>query len=161
MKLYEISENYMMVLDALADADEQTRSDTLESLGIGDDFNTKAVNVAGYFQSLDAECEALKAAEKRIAERRRSIEAHSARLREYLLANMLKTGIGSIKCPEFEVKLAKCPISVEIIDESLLPDSLMVIEKKPSKTAIKEWILENGALDGARLVDDKMRLSIK
>lgn len=160
-RLYEISQKYLEVLDSLYDTDEQTRIDTLEWLGIGDEFQTKAVNIAGYFQSLDAESGALKEAEKRIYMRRKSIESHSEILKSYLLRNMVKTGITAIKCPDFEVKLAKCPVSVEIIDESLLPDDLMRIKKEPDKGEIKDWLLCNGPLDGARLVEDKVRLSIK
>jgi hypothetical protein len=161
MKLYEISQHYIEALDALRDADEQTRLDTLEGLGIEDDFKGKSINLAGYFLSLDAESEALKEAIRRIQARQKAVDNHSASLKAYLLHNMLRTGITSIKCPEFEVKLAKCPVSVEIMDESLLPDNLMRIKKEPDKTAIKQFILDNGQLDGARLVDDKMRLLIK
>lgn len=160
-KLYEITQEIAAVLDGLSEADEQTRADTLESLQIIDDFKGKAVNVAGYFQNLDADIEALKEAERRISTRRKAMEGHSASLRDYLLHNMLKTGISKVECPEFSVSLAKCPASVIIDNEELLPDSLMRIRKEPDKAAIKAWLLGNGPLDGAHIVSDKMRLAIK
>jgi hypothetical protein len=162
LKLYEISSKYINAFNEMRDIDElpyDVIKDTLES--IEGEFEEKSLSVASYFQSLDAESEALKEAAKRIQARQKAIENHSASLKAYLLHNMLRTGITSIKCPEFEVKLAKCPPSVEITDESLLPDVFMRIKKEPDKALIKQFILDNGELDGARLVDDKMRLQIK
>jgi hypothetical protein len=159
--LYEISSQYLQVLTDLQECDEQTFADTIEGLGIEDDFKSKALNVSSYFQSQEAECEAMRTAERRIAERRKSKERHVERLKNYLLSNMLKVGITAIECPEFVVKVVKCPVSVEIIDELLLPDGLMRIKKEPDKTAIKEWLLYSGELNGAVLVKDKMRLQIK
>jgi hypothetical protein len=161
MNLYEISNQYLQVLSGLQDCDEQTFKDTIEGLGIEDDFKSKALNVASYFQSQEAECEAMRNAEKRIAERRKHKEAHIARLKDYLLSMMVRTGITAIKCPEFEVKLAKCPLSVIIDDEGLLPDNLMRVKKEPDKTLIKKFIEENGLLDGAHIETGKMRLQIK
>jgi len=159
--LYDITNEYLTILDNLQWCDEQTFIDTLESTGIKDDFTSKALNVAGYFQSIESECEAIKLAEQRMAERRKFKEAHVARLKEYLLTSMIKTGIDSIECPEFSVKLAKCPPRVIIDDIDLLPDSLVRIKKEVDKTAIKKFIQENGLLDGAHLEIDGMRLSIK
>ena len=160
-KLYEITEQYRLALDALADADEQTRLDTLESLQITDDFKYKSLNVAGYFQNIDAEIVALKEAEQRIATRRKSMESHSQSLKNYLLINMQRTGITKIECPEFSISLAKCPVSVQITDESLIPEQFFRIKKEIRKSYIADFIKEHGELDGARLVSDKVRLNIK
>jgi hypothetical protein len=161
MKLYEISAEYIQALDALADADEQTRADTLEGLGIADSFKDKAINIAGYFQSIDYDVASMKDAENRIATRRKAMENHSQSLKDYLLSNMQRTGITRIECPGFSVSLAKCPASVEITDESLLPDNFFRVKKEPNKSDIKAFLQEHGALDGARLVTDKMRLDTK
>jgi Siphovirus Gp157 len=159
--LYEISEQYLTVLDDLLGCDEVTIADTMEGLGLEDDFKSKALNVASYFLSVEAECLAIKSAENRMLERRKSKEAHIARLKDYLLQNMVRTGITAIESPEFSVKLAKCPPSVVIDDIELLPDSLLRVKKEADKTLIKKFIEENGLLDGAHLVTDKMRLAIK
>lgn len=161
MKLYEITEQYRLALDGLADADDQTRLDTLEGMGIEDDFKHKSLNVAGYFQNIDAEIVALKEAEQRIATRRKAMENHSQSLKNYLLINMQRTGITKIECPEFSISLAKCPVSVEITDESLIPEQFFRIKKEISKSDIATFLKEHGELDGAKLVSDKVRLNIK
>lgn len=161
IRLYEISNKYLQALDGLADMDEQTRLDTLESMGIEDNFRHKSLNIAGYFQSLDAEIVSLKEAEQRIATRRKAMEGHSQSLKSYLLINMQRTGITKVECPEFSISLAKCPASVIIDNEELLPDSLMRIKKEPDKALIKKFIDENGLLDGAHIESGKVRLNIK
>lgn len=161
LKLYEITEQYRLALDALADMPEEVRNDTLESLGLEDDFKDKSLNVAGYFQNIDAEITALKEAEQRIATRRKAMESHSQSLKSYLLINMQRTGIMKIECPEFSISLAKCPASVEITDESLIPEQFFRIKKEISKSDIAAFLKEHGELDGARLVSGKMRLNIK
>ncbi len=50
---------------------------------------------------------------------------------------MQKRGITEVKCPYFEIKIKKCPQSVDIIDESLLPDEYKRIKTEISPDKIK------------------------
>ena len=132
------------------EADQQTIADTLESTGLADDFNNKSLAIAAFFQNIESDIVAMKEAEKRIADRRKSKENQVKNLKEYLLRNMQCTGITKIECPEFSISLRNNPESVEILDESLIPDEFMTVKevKTPNKTLIKEF----GGCAGAEIV---------
>jgi hypothetical protein len=150
--LYEISQEYIAGFLALSEMelDETTLTDTLEAMT--GDFEGKAVNVAKFFGNLDAEATAIKEAEAKMATRRRSIEAKSARLKDYLKTNMIDTGITKISCPFFQLAIQKAADKVIIASESDIPADFMRIKTiiEPDKIALKE-ALKFGDVPGAYL----------
>jgi hypothetical protein len=156
--LYDISERYRAVLEMAQDDDipPEVIADTLEA--IEGEFKDKALAVAGYFQGLDAQVEAMKEAEKRIFSRRKLAEAHAQRLRDYVFGKMVETGIQKIECPYFALSLVKNPPSVEVYDEKLVPPQFIRTEvvRSIDKAAIKAA----GGCPGARLVSDAKRLKV-
>lgn len=163
MKLYELTNQYHNALTALDDPDlpPEAVQDTLE--GLQGEITEKGKNVAAYFQNLEADVEAMKAAEQRIAQRRKTAESRVRQMKEYLLHNMQECGISEISCPEFTVKLGKCPASVEIVDKDELPKQYIVTktETAPDKKALKEALQNGDDINGARLVADKQRLIVR
>lgn len=156
--LYEISSRYLTVLDIATDPESGLDlGDTLSA--VQGEWEEKALAVAGYFQGLEAQVSAMKEAEKRIAERRKHAENAVQRLKDYLQRQMEATGVEKVECPYFSISLAKCPPSVEIEDESLVPPEFKNIEivEKIDKKAIKAA----GGCQGARIVTDKHTLRIK
>lgn len=157
MKLYEIAEKHNNALLAMADIDgldESVINDTLEALE--GEFNDKALSVAGFFQNIEAEIKAMRDAEKRIAERRKAKEASVNRLKDYLQREMIRTGITKIECPQFVISLRNNPESVQIVDETLIPDEFKRISYEIDKVAIKKA----GYCPGAEIVK-KQTLVIK
>ena len=77
MKLYELSAqfNEFLSLAEQEEFDEQTISDTLESLTL--EIEDKGRNVAAYTQNLEASINAMKEAERRMADRRKSLKRRS------------------------------------------------------------------------------------
>jgi aromatic ring-opening dioxygenase LigB subunit len=138
--LYQLSAEYQMAfaeLMEIPDLPAEVIRDTLE--GLAGDLETKSINVAAYFLSLDAQAAAIKEAEAKMAARRKAIEAKSARLKDYLKQNMQACEIQKISCPEFEISLRKNPPSVIIDDESLIPLEFIEIRETRhiDKAAIK------------------------
>lgn len=162
LSLYDISENYLEVLNGLADYDlpEDAIADTLEA--IQGEFDQKAIAVAKFFQNLEASTAAIKEAEKRMADRRKAMEKKVSQLKDYLKVQMEKTGITKIECPQFSLSIAKNPPSVVIDDAEALPQEYVFvkIEKSPDKTAIKNHIILEGSCPGAH-VEQGTRLVIK
>lgn len=159
MKLYEIAEihnNALMSMADMEDLPEEVIDDTLQSLE--GEFKDKALAVAAFFLNSDADIAAMKEAEKRIAERRKSLESKSASLKDYLLKNMQRTGITKIECPEFKISIRNNPDSVQIVDEFEIPKEFITIVEtvKIDKVAIKKA----GGCPGAEIVK-KQSLSIK
>lgn len=161
MKLYELSQDFndFLTLAEQEEFDEQTISDTLESLTA--EITEKGRNVAAFAQNIEAEIEAMKDAEKRIADRRKALERKSEWMRDYLRNNMEACGISKIECPEFKVTLGKPSEVVTVFDESLINDKYIVIKKQPDKAAIKKAIKAGEVVEGAKLEEGKPRLIIK
>lgn len=163
MKLYELTTEFaefQRLIDS-EEFDEKTIADTLES--IQGEIMDKGRNVAAFFQNLDAESEALKAAESRIAARRKSIESRADWLREYLRTNMERCGISKIECPEFVVTLGKPRDVCEIVNESELPD-LYVKTKTvttPDKALILKAMKDGYDVPGAKIGKGKSSLTIR
>jgi hypothetical protein len=139
--LYQLSAEYQMAFQQIMELDgiidQQIIADTLE--GLAGDLEVKSLNVARYFQNLDAQAAAIKEAEARMAARRKAIENKALRLRQYLLQNMQACEISKISCPEFEISVRKNPAAVIIDDESLIPPEFIEIRETRhiDKAAIK------------------------
>ena len=156
--LYEISSRYLQALEMATDPDEEIDiGDTLEA--IEGEWEEKAKAVSAYVLNSMASVEAMKAAEKRIYDRRKHAEAQMERLKKYLLDNMQDTGITKIECPYFKISLAKCPPSVEVVNEELIPEEYWRV--KTIREVDKVSIKAAGGCPGARVVADKKRLSIR
>lgn len=157
--LYEIKSEYIQALEELVDLDDEAVVDTLDALK--GELEVKATSVAAYTLSLDATVKAMKEAEKRIADRRKSLENKMTRIKEYIKDSMEEARIFKIETPEMKLSVAKNPAKVEVIDEELVPDKYknekvtVVLDKKKLKAA-----LNNGGVDGAVLTQST-RLNIK
>lgn len=154
--LYEMTRDFEALKNLLEDGtiplDEAT--DTIESFKLT--IVQKSHNVTAFILNQESEIEQLKEAEKRMVKRRKSLENAKERMREYLLANMIDNKIFEIECPEWKVKVAKCPPSVELIEgaEELLDDEFVRIKvtKAADKKAIKKALQEGKEIAGAALI---------
>lgn len=155
LALYEISAQYLADLNKLneLELDEQTFLDTLE--GLSGELEQKAINVAMYIKNLEVSADAIKQAEKSMADRRKAIESKNERIRKYLLENMLKTGITKIECPHFVLSVRKNPASVDVLMQDQIPDEYFDIPDPLPPTLNKKRLTEDlkaGVLiEGARL----------
>lgn len=155
LTLYQISDQYLADMQKLQDMelDEQTFADTLESLS--GELEVKATNVAMFIRNLEASADAIKSAEKAMAERRKALEAKAERIRQYLLENMQRTGISKIESPYFALSLRKNPPAVEVINQELIPDEYFDIPEPPppvlNKTRLKDDLKAGVLVEGAKL----------
>lgn len=163
MHLYELTAEYreFQQLVESEEFDKKTIADTLES--IQGEIKDKGRNVAAFLQNLEADVEALKAAESRIAARRRTIENRAEWLKEYLRSNMERCGISKIECPEFVVTLGKPRDVCEIVNEDELPELYVKtkVTKSPDKTLILKAMKDGYDVPGARIGKSKPSLTIK
>lgn len=153
LSLYHMTEDYRTALAVLSesDIDEQTIADTLE--GLKGELAIKAQNVAAFYLNLEAEAEAVKAAEKKMQERRKSLEKRVAQMKDYLLRNMVAAEIHEIKANDgsFRVRVMQGRESVVIEDEAKLPPDYLVAKYEPSKTLISQAIKDGYEVPGARI----------
>jgi len=163
LKLYEVTDIYLRALKGLEDSDlpENVVLNTLDALEGA--LEVKATNVAAYFQNLEAEANAIKNAETRMAKRRKAIESRVEWLRHYLKTNMDRCGITEIKSPEFVLKIVKNPPMMVIDHQDAIPEQFMRIipeTREPDKNALKEALKTGEVIPGAHL-ETQTRLSIK
>ncbi len=157
--LYELTSNYLQALDYLTDPeneiDKETALDTIESLdGTIDD---KMLNVGRFITSMDAQASAIEAIEKRQKARRQALSNKAAWLRDYLNTAMTATGKDKVSANDIIIKLAKLPISVQVDDESEIPDEFWRIERSIDKVLIKAA----GGCAGVRIESAGFRVAIK
>lgn len=134
MNLYELSTNYLQIQEMIMEGAEGLE-DTLESLN--DAIEEKAVGYAKIIKNIEGQVLAIKEEEKRLAERRRSLESNIKRLKENLELSMLDTGKKKIKTNLFTFNIQKNPPSVKILDEEAIPSDYLVKQKpKIDKKAI-------------------------
>lgn len=155
MKLYQLADEYQQALEVLDDPElpEEAVRDTLEALQGG--LVQKGQAVAAYALNLSAEIEALKAHEKRISAKRKTLEAREEWLRGYLKSNMERCSITEIKAIDgtFTAKLGKGRPSVVIDDEKLIPDDSEFVrwKREVDKTAIAAAIKAGQEVPGAHV----------
>ena len=154
MKLYELSQSYVRLQEMAEELDPQIFLDTLDSIKEG--FDDKAENTAKLIRSWEAEVEALKAEEKRIADRRKSLEGRISTTKQYLQIQMEMAGIEKVKRPLVTISIRNNPPSVKVLDESLIPSEYMIPQlPKVSKKDIKEALKNGEFVPGAELQSTK------
>lgn len=135
MKLFEISREYEEILNDLYDDEGNINQEALVRLESNEHaMEKKAIAIASFIQNINAEREAIEKAKKAMIEREKHCEKIINEMKEKLLFGMQRRSITHVKCPYFEIKLKKCPLSVDDdrLNMDLLPD-----EYKNTKIEIK------------------------
>lgn len=157
MKLYEIANDYLALMQAIDDEEipEEAIADTLEA--ITGEIEVKADNIACLLKNIDADVKAIKEEEKRLAERRKAKEKAHERLKQYLSDVLQRTGINKIETARNNISFRKSE-SVEV-DESFIAwaveyrdDLIKFGEPTADKTAIKKALKDGAEIVGAQLV---------
>lgn len=146
-KLYELTQNYVSLMEMAEEMDATTLQDTLES--IEEEIHDKAENIAKLIKNINADVDALRNEEKRLADRRKSLENKVTHLKEYLQNQLEVAGLDKVKRPTLTVSIQNNPPSVEIADESLIPSDYRIpqpdkIDKKSLLTMLKDGMKIEG-----------------
>lgn len=150
MKLYELTQNYMVLMEMLEESETDALKDTLES--IEEEINSKAENIAKLVKNLESDAAAIKEEEKRLADRRKAIENKVTYLKTYLHEQLELTGLKKVKTPVFTVGIQNNPPSVEIADESLVPSDYRIPQPdKIDKKTILKFLKEGQEVEWASI----------
>lgn len=162
-KLYEITDEMNDLFDQV---DPETGELPPQLALVTADFKSKAQSVVAYFLNEQADLEKLEELLKKLQAKKKRIEGRAQWFKNYLFDNMKRAGISKIEANDlsFKAEIKKDRDSyIEIYDEAQIPKRFMrIVPKKmePDKKLIKEQILKNKEVKGARLVT-KDRLEIK
>jgi hypothetical protein len=182
MRLYEIGAAYRGALLALEEAraaevilpdgeivlgaTAQAEADLLHAAfdAIGDAFDQKAESIAMLMRELDAEAEAVKAEEARLSRRRKALESHAARLKDYLRACFVSAGRDKLKTGLFSFSIGKPRASVQVVDLEAIPEDLLRVvpeTREPDKIAIKKALDSGREVPGVCLVEGSASLTVR
>lgn len=154
MKLYELTENYLRVLELAEEMEPELLMDTLES--IQESIEDKAENTAKLIKSLEADVKAIKEEEKRLADRRKALEKKIENIKDYLREQLELAGIDKVKRPTITVSIQNNPPSVRVVNEELIPSHFMIPQPpKLDKKGILEKLKNGEKVPGVELAQGR------
>ena len=160
MNLYELTTVYQQLQEQIESG--EPLDGVLET--INDELESKADGYARVIRNMEGDIEAFKTEEKRLAEKRRSLESAVDRLKQNLFEAMKTTGKTKFKTDLFSFAIQKnggsIPVIVEVPTEKL-PDDLVIVSEKPDLKAIQKYIEETGDITYAHLGERGESLRIK
>ena len=164
MTLYELTEDYMNLLELAEDPDidEQAFTDTLE--GIDGALEDKAEGYAKVIRTLEGDAAACDAESKRLRNKKQTIENNIKRMKAALQYAMQATGKTKFKTALFSFGIQKNPAAV-VIDEGYIkniPDRFLIPQDPQiDKKAIKEALKAGEDLEGIAHLEQTESLRIK
>ncbi|MGE7545037.1 siphovirus Gp157 family protein [Sporosarcina newyorkensis] len=147
--LYELQGSYAHIQQMIEDGVEGLE-DTLES--IEDGLENKLESYAMVIRNIESDVEGLKAEEKRLADRRKTMENGIKRMKLSMHNAMSSTGEKKIKGEKFTFTIQKNPPSLKLVDESIIPkDFLIPVAPSIDKKAIMALIKAGEEVPGAQI----------
>jgi hypothetical protein len=164
MTLYEITNDYMQLMQMMEDPemDPQTLSDTME--GIEGELEVKAESYAKVMKNLEADVVGIKAEIDRLSERKKTIENNIKKMKETLQFAMETTGKTKFKTELFSFGIRKNAPAV-VMDEPYIENVperfLKYSDPTINRSAIKEAIQKGEDLEGLAHLEQSTSLSIR
>jgi hypothetical protein len=161
MKLYEIANDYLALMQAIENDElpEDAIADTLEA--IEGEIEEKADNIGCVLKEIEAEINAFKTEEQRLAERRKRKEKLYEKLKTYLSETLQRIGVDRVETTRNIISFRKSE-AVEVDEEKFLKwaneqfnrDDLIISTyfEKANKTEIKRELKAGIGLPYATLV---------
>lgn len=161
LSLYAISKSFneMMLSEEIT---EQEKEQALTILG--EMINNKSTEVIGLEKNMEHVIQAMKEEEDRIKENRKSLENKLERYKSYIISCMNVLGVEKLETPRGTISIATNPMSVEIIDEAIIPNKYknIVHTIKIDKDMIKRDFKNTGeVIEGVKFIVDKKSLRFK
>jgi uncharacterized protein (DUF3084 family) len=155
LRLYELAQQFQQ-LEALSLADDippEVLADTLE--GLEGDFDAKAIQVAKYILSLEANAAATKQAAELMKKRSDAVQRRADSVRAYLLFQCQSIDRRKIDCADFKISRRANPVAVQITEIEKLPADYWIQPDPPpmriDKVKIKEALKAGTDVPGAFL----------
>ena len=164
LTLYNITNKFVDLMNKAEEGEltEKEYNEIGEEIAL--ELQKKSASIIGYIRNTELLIEAMKSEEKRISDTRKKGEAKLDKFKQYVKENMEKLGLDKIPTELGSLSIAKNPMSVEVEDETAVPEEFktIVLTVKVDKTAIKNHFKETGeVVAGVQIVDDKTSLRIK
>lgn len=148
--LYNLTGDYAQVQQMIEDGTEGLE-DTLES--IEGALSDKLESYAMVIRNIESDVEGLKGEEKRLADRRKTMENGIKRMKVSMQDSMSSTGERKIQGEKFTFTVQKNPPALKLLDESLIPKEFVAVTTISTidKKAIMERLKANDEIPGAQI----------
>lgn len=148
--LYELTGQYLALMEMAEEADPDVLKDTLE--GIEGEIEDKADNYAKVIKNLEGQADALDKEIERLQNKKRGINNSIRSIKGNLERSMIATGKRKFKTLLFSFGIQKNPPTVNVVNEAAIPENFWkqqdpVLDKK----ALTAFIKENGPTEYAQL----------
>lgn len=148
--LYELTGQYLELMEIADEADPDIFRDTLEA--IDGEIEIKAENYAKVIKNLEGQADALDKEIKRLQSKKKGINNNIESIKGNLERSMIATGKRKFKTLLFSFGIQKNPPTVSVLDEAAIPKQFW---KHPepilNKTALTAFLKENGPTEYAQL----------
>ena len=149
--LYELTEQYTKLLNAIETDDPKLLEDTIASTGINEDLNKKFEGYGQVINQAKADMNEVSEEIKRLQTKKRTYDNNIKRLKQALIDSLAAVGKDRIKTPLFSFSI-KNTRAVDVTSVEDLPvDYLIPQPSKPDKKAIKEAIESGQDVPGATI----------
>lgn len=149
--LYELTGQYMDLMEMAEEADPDVLRDTLE--GIEGEIEDKADNYAKVIRTLEGQVDTIDAEISRLQSKKKAVKNSIDSIKSNLERSMIQTGKKKFKTDLFSFGIQKNPPTVSVKDESKIPGYFWK-QKAPEldRAALKNYLKENGSTEYAELV---------
>lgn len=164
IKLYEIADSFIALMDKLESGELTEAEGKVIQEELTNALMRKSNNIIGYYLDRKSLIEAIDAQIKRLQEYKKAETNKLDRYKDYVKSSMEYMGIEKIETGAGKLQIAKSPISIDIIDEKLIPDEYkeVVTETKVNKKKIADNFKKYGEIvSGVRINTDNTNLRIK
>lgn len=165
MNLYELTGQFLQLLQMLEDPDAETDviKDTMEA--VEGEIEVKADNYAKMIKNLESDVIGITAEMERLRIWKNRKESSIKMLKENLQESMTAIGKKKIKTELFSFNIqkngGKAPVILDVKDTSELPDELVRIKEEADLDAIRQLIEKEGTCKYAHLGERGESLRIK
>jgi len=161
LSLYQITNAFPQIMEN-EEITEEDKAKLQEELGML--LAKKSENIIGYTRNEELTIEALKQEEDRLKAIRKQKEDRLAKFKDYVKDCMESHDIKKVDTNLGSLTIAKNPISVEVIDETKVPEEYKKVEMKV--TVDKKKLIDNfkntgEVIDGVSFNTEKTSLRIK
>lgn len=149
--IYGITDSFKLIQSLI----EEGADETVFAEALANNKMELAEKLEGYamvMKNVESDIEGLKAEEKRLAERHKSMESKIKRMKEAMHNAMSSTGEQKIQGEKFTFTIQKNPPSLKVLDESIIPKEFLVaVAPSIDKKAIMELLKSGQEVAGAQI----------
>lgn len=151
MTLYELTGEYVELLEMMDSAEPETLSDTLDA--IGGEIEDKADGYAKVIREAEGDVKKIEAEIERLIRKKQTINNNVKYMKERLQNAMEATGKRKFKTSLFSFGIQRNPPSVMVTDMASVPKQFWIPQDPMlDKTGLKNYLKANGETEYARLM---------